>query len=77
MLPLERQIRAWVRDEQAKIDAERQEACDHKTSGTLNDGVLTCDTCGKVLVFDPNANERGPGPSEHDKRHFETLRKDK
>ena len=71
------QIQAWVREEQEKIDFEKQEACDHKVSGTLKDGILTCDTCGKVLIFDPNADDKGVGPGKHEKAYFESLTKDK
>ena len=71
------QIQAWVREEQEKIDKEKQEACDHKVSGTLNNGVLTCDTCNKVLIFDPNADNKGAELGKHEKAHFEALRKDK
>ena len=49
------QVQAWVREEQERIDAEKQEACDHMVSGTLNeDKSVTCSDCKKVLVFDPN-----------------------
>ncbi len=49
------QIQAWVREEQEKIDLEKQEACDHMVSGTLNeDKSVTCSDCKKVLIFDPN-----------------------
>ena len=60
------QIQAWVREEQERIDLEKQETCDHRVSGTLKDGVLTCDACSKVLVFDPNESVSGgdmPRPS--------------
>ncbi len=51
----EEQIRAWVRSEQEKIDTEKQDACDHMVSGTLNeDKSVTCSDCKKVLIFDPN-----------------------
>ena len=51
----EEQIRAWVRSEQEKIDTEKQDACDHMVSGTLNeDKSVTCSDCKKVLVFDPD-----------------------
>lgn len=51
----EEEIRTWVRDEQARIDAEKQEACSHMDSGTLQeDRSVNCDGCGKNLVFDPN-----------------------
>ncbi len=49
------QIQAWVREEQEKIDTEKQEACNHIVSGTLNeDKSVTCSDCKKVLIFDPN-----------------------
>ena len=49
------QVQAWVREEQEKIDLEKQEACSHSASGTLNeDKSVTCDDCKKVLIFDPN-----------------------
>ena len=50
-MPTEEEIRAWVRDEQAKIDVEKQEACSHSKSGTLRmeDRVVVCDSCGKEL----------------------------
>ena len=49
------QVQAWVREEQERIDIEKQEACSHSVSGTLNeDKSVTCSDCKKVLVFDPN-----------------------
>lgn len=46
-MPTEEEIRAWVRDEQDKIDAEKQEICGHGT-GTLNraKNVVICNGCG-------------------------------
>jgi len=43
----EEEIRAWVRDEQDKIDAEKQSICGHGT-GTLNrpKNVVVCNNCG-------------------------------
>ncbi len=43
----EEKIRAWVRDEQAKIDAEKQSICGHG-AGTLNraKNVVVCNGCG-------------------------------
>ena len=47
-MPTEEEIRAWVRDEQTKIDKEKQDACSHAQSGTLNSEkkIVTCDICG-------------------------------
>ncbi len=46
-MPTEEEIRAWVRDEQDKIDAEKQSICGHGT-GTLNrdENVVVCNGCG-------------------------------
>ncbi|KKL23607.1 hypothetical protein LCGC14_2423680 [marine sediment metagenome] len=43
----EEEIRAWVRDEQDKIDAEKQSICGHGI-GTLNrpKNVVVCNNCG-------------------------------
>ncbi len=47
-------IRQLAREEWAKLDAEKtraaQDACGHYVSGTLKDGILTCDACDKVLT---------------------------
>lgn len=51
-MPTEEEIRQWVRDEQRRIDEERQAACSHARSGTLSEGVITCDQCGKVVTED-------------------------
>ena len=47
-MPTEEEIRAWVRDEQTKIDKEKQDACNHAQSGTLNSEkkIVICDACG-------------------------------
>ena len=50
-MPTEEEIRAWVRDEQAKILQERQEACPHSVSGNLDtEWKITCSNCGKVIA---------------------------
>ena len=55
----EEQIRLIVRDELARVDAEKQLACDHARSGTINDdNDLICDDCGKSL----EGNDSGPPP---------------
>jgi hypothetical protein len=45
-MPTEEEIRAWVRDEQEKIDAEKQAICGHGT-GTLDrpNNVVVCNSC--------------------------------
>ncbi len=50
-MPTEEEIRAWVRDEQGKIDKEKQDACSHAQSGTLNSEkkIVTCDACDYVF----------------------------
>lgn len=68
-MPSEEEIRAWVRDEQATIQREREEACSHSVSGTLgDDGKVTCTTCGGVIAdwTDPDQEVpfRGYGQTE-------------
>ena len=48
----EEQIRRWVRDEEEKIQLEKQAACSHARSGTLYEGSIACDQCGKVITED-------------------------
>ena len=69
------QIQAWVREEQEKIDLEKQEACSHSASGTLNeDKSVTCDDCKKILIFDPN--DTGPmTPDKATSGYFRGVRK--
>ncbi len=45
------QVQKWVREEWARLEQERQDACDHARSGTLRGGLLFCDDCGKQLDF--------------------------
>ena len=56
-------VRQWVRDEQRKIEAEKQDQCNHARSGTVNSNlqVVTCDDCNKVLdpVEDGNVPSSG------------------
>lgn len=46
----EEQIRQWVRDEEEKIRLEKQVVCSHAKSGTLSEGKITCDQCGKQVT---------------------------
>ncbi len=49
-MPTEKEIRQWVRDEWAKIEREKQDACEHLRSCTFQpNGDITCDQCGKTL----------------------------
>ncbi len=74
-MPTEEEIRAWVRDEQAKIDVERQDACSHAKSGTLRmeDRVVICDNCGKELKLgeDEGYNEE---TAEEDQKRVLAMR---
>ena len=46
-------VRAIVRDELERIEAERQGECDHHRSGTIDKGgELWCDDCGKLIDED-------------------------
>ena len=75
MNPTEEEIRAWVRDEQEKIDKEKQEACNHMVSGTLNeDKSVTCSDCKKILIFDPD-DAGSMTPNKATSRYFGNVRK--
>ena len=47
-------VRRWAREETIKVIEERaqakQDACEHLVSGTMKNGILTCDACDKVLT---------------------------
>ncbi len=52
-MPTEEEIRQWVRDEEAKIVGEKQDACEHLRVGTLQPNRdVTCDQCGKVVTLE-------------------------
>ncbi len=52
-MPTEEEIRRWVRDEEAKIVSEKQDACGHLRVGTLQaNRDVTCDQCGKVVTLE-------------------------
>ena len=64
----EKQIRAWVRDEQLRIEREKQALCRHARSGTLQDGGdVTCDECGKIITADDISFDNTLSPVE--RRH--------
>ena len=68
-------VRAWVREEQERIDTEKQEKCSHMVSGTLNeDKSVTCSDCKKVLVFDPD-DTGSMVPDKATSRYFGGVRK--
>ena len=46
-MPTEAEIRQWVRDERDQLKREEQDACDHRVSGNLKNGVVSCNQCGK------------------------------
>jgi len=50
----ELKIRQWAREEYDKKEAirvqNRQDACEHLVSGSIKDGILTCDYCDKILT---------------------------
>ena len=48
-MPTKEEVQQWVRDEWARLEIEKQEACGHARSGTLRGQVVTCDDCGKTL----------------------------
>ena len=49
----EEEIRQWVRDEEAQIEREKQDACGHLRVGTLQPNRdVTCDQCGKVVTLE-------------------------
>jgi hypothetical protein len=55
-------VRQWVRDEQEKIAAEKQAACNHKVSGTVTrSGDVQCDACGKILDIEEDGNIESTG----------------
>ncbi len=42
-----------MRDEEAKIEREKQDACEHRKFGTLRPNRdITCDQCGKVVTLE-------------------------
>ena len=51
-MPTKDEVQAWVREEWARLEAEKQAACGHARSGTLRDQVVICDDCGKALGDD-------------------------
>ena len=53
-MPTEAQVRQWARDEHAQIKREEQAACEHRVSGTLRDGVVTCNHCGESPLIPEN-----------------------
>ena len=70
-MPTEEQIRQWVRDEQAKLTNEKQEACNHAFSGTLRaDATVACDQCEKILTLDNVHFEVGDALSPVERRHI-------
>lgn len=56
-------VRDVVGDELEQREDLRRAACGHARSGTLSEGEMTCDDCGKVLGEDdedgPPADVRG------------------
>ena len=52
-MPTEEEVRRWVRDAEAKIVSEKQDACEHRRVGTLQaNRDVTCDQCGKVVTLE-------------------------
>ena len=42
-----------MRDEEAKIEREKQDACEHLRVGTLRpNGDVACDQCGKIVTLE-------------------------
>lgn len=55
-------VRAWVRDEQRKIELEKQATCVHSKSGTIIDnGDVRCDDCLKILDIEEDGNMESVG----------------
>ncbi len=46
-----------MRDEEAKIEREKQDACEHRRIGTLQaNGDITCGECAKVVTLEDAYN---------------------
>ncbi len=57
-------IRALLREELDRREAEKQHACLHRRSGTiLSSGVVRCDDCQKILDLDDKYNAYAGPPA--------------
>ncbi len=72
----ESQIRTVVREEWARLEQEKQDACDHARSGTIRDSLLFCDDCGKQLSFEDQHRTDKPGAelAPIEQRHVDRVR---
>ncbi len=68
----ELQIRQWAREEWDKKETEKQSRCEHLMSGSLRDGVVYCDACGKAL--DWGGDTQDGEPSRVEQRGIDALR---
>ena len=52
-MPTKEEVQQWVRDAEAKIVSEKQDACEHRRVGTLRaNREVTCDQCDKVVTLE-------------------------
>ena len=69
----ELQIRQWAREEFDKKAQAKQTTCEHLISGTIKDGILTCDFCDKVLT--PEDEWYPESRSPMDQRYTDSVEK--
>ncbi len=48
--PIKALVQRWIEEVLDARAQAKQDACEHLVSGTMKDGILTCDACDKVLT---------------------------
>lgn len=73
-LDMEVRVRRWVRDENARIKAERQAECPHERAKIIDNstGLLKCDNCFAEFTY-ADMEARAPTPEQMEKEKAEAA----
>ncbi len=70
--PIKALAKRWVQEVLDDAAQAKKDACEHLVSGTMKDGILTCDACDKVLT--PEDEWYPESQSPMDKRYTDAVK---